>query len=92
MTPSTFDTLSAARDLQAKGIGAEQAEAIVNAIQQSSGNHVTSGQIDARFSDLRAHIDTEIARLSASLYRALWLQGAAIVGILAGLLTLTRGA
>ena len=90
MTPSTFDTPSAARELQARGIGAEQAEAIVKSIRQSSGDHVTSDQFDAHFSDLRAHIDTELARLSAAIYRASWLQGAAIVGVLAGLLTLTR--
>ena len=109
MAASKFDTLGAARDLEATGIGAGQAEAIVNVIRKSSGEQVTADQFDARFAgidarfagidarfaeidvrfaELRAHIDTGLERQSATLHRALWLQGGAIVGVLAGLFTI----
>ena len=109
MAASKFDTLGAARELEATGIGAGQAEAIVNVIRKSSGEQVTADQFDARFAgidarfagidvrfaeidvrfaELRAHIDTGLERQSATLHRALWLQGGAIVGVLAGLFTI----
>ena len=116
MAASKFDTLGAARELEATGIGAGQAEAIVNVIRKSSGEQVTADQFDARFAgidarfagidarfaeidvrfaeidvrfaELRAHIDTGLERQSATLHRALWLQGGAIVGVLAGLYTI----
>ena len=109
MAASKFDTLGAARELEATGIGAGQAEAIVNVIRKSSGEQVTADQLDARFAgidarfagidvrfaeidvrfaELRAHIDTGLERQSATLHRALWLQGGAIVGVLAGLFTI----
>ncbi len=109
MAASKFGTLGAARELEATGIGAGQAEAIVNVIRKSSGEQVTADQFDARFAgidarfagidarfaeidvrfaELRAHIDTGLERQSATLHRALWLQGGAIVGVLAGLFTI----
>ena len=102
MAASKFDTLGAARELEATGIGAGQAEAIVNVIRKSSGEQVTADQFDARFAgidvrfaeidvhfaELRAHIDTGLERQSATFHRALWLQGGAIVGVLAGLFTI----
>ena len=47
--------------------------------------------VDGRFSEQRAYIDMGLARLSAVFYRALWLQGAAIVGVLVGLYTFAGG-
>ena len=35
---------------------------------------------------MRAHIDTSISALRADLYRALWIQGAGLVAIMAGLM------
>ena len=57
MATSTFDTLSVARELEAKGIEPDQAEAIVKAIRRSAGDHISAGQFDARFSEQRAYID-----------------------------------
>ena len=124
MATSTFDTLSVARELEAKGIEPDQAEAIVKAIRRSAGDHISAGQFDARFSEQRAciggrfseqqtyiggrfseqqtyidgrfseqraYIDTGLARQSAVFYRALWLQGAAIVSVLAALYALVGG-
>ena len=39
MNTATFDTLSAARSLEAAGIESKQAEAIVGAIRSSTGKH-----------------------------------------------------
>lgn len=47
--------------------------------------------IDQGFAELRAHIDAGFAAQEAKLYRALWLQGAAIVGVLTGLVGLVAG-
>ena len=102
MANSTFDTLSVARELESKGIEPDQAEVIVKAIRRSSGDHISADQFDARFSEQqtyvggrfseqRAYIDMGLARLSAVFYRALWLQGAAIVGVLVGLYTFAGG-
>ena len=113
MATSTFDTLSVARELEAKGIEPGQAEAIVKAIRRSAGDHMSAGQFDARFSEQRtyidgrfseqrtdidgrfseqrAYIDTGLARQSAVFYRALWLQGAAIISVLAALYALVGG-
>ena len=109
MAAGAFDTLTAMRELQAAGIQAGQAEAIVTAIHRSSGEHVSAselksemaelrGHVDVSVSalrselaELRAHIDTSIAGLRGELYRALWLQAAAIVGTLTALDTLLGG-
>ena len=102
MANSTFDTLSVARELEAKGIEPDQAEAIVKAIRRSSGDHISADRFDARFSEQqayidgrlseqRAYIDTGLARQSAVFYRALWVQGAAIISVLAALYALMGG-
>ena len=98
MASSTFDTLSAARELESKGFEPDQAEAIVFTVRQSSGDHITADQFDARFSEMRAYVDSgltavraHIDRQSAMFHRALWIQGVAIVGVLAGLYALAGG-
>ena len=74
----------------------------MNTIQRSTGDLVTSDQfetrnaemrtyVDGRFAELRATIDKGFAAQEAKLYRALWLQGAAIVGVLTGLVGLVAG-
>lgn len=59
MAASTFDTLGAARELEATGIDADQAEAIINVIRKSSGEQVTAEQFDTRF----AEVDTRFAEV-----------------------------
>ncbi len=59
VTTQLFDTLAAARELQAAGIGERQAAAIVNAIQGATGDHL------ATKADLE-HLGT---RTRAELYR-----------------------
>ena len=70
MNTGTFNPLSAAQDLEAAGIERQHAEAIAKAI-----NH----------GDERADRKADNASLRADLYRALWIQGGAIVAILTAL-------
>ena len=69
MTSPSFDTFSAARALEAAGVERPQAEAIVSAIGHS-GEYTTKADLVA---------------LEARMYRALWIQGGAVVGILTAL-------
>ena len=47
--------------------------------------------IDGRLAEQRAYIDTGLARESAVFDRALWVQGAAIISVLAALYALMGG-
>ena len=42
LSMSTFDTLAAAQDLQAAGIGERQATAIVGAMREATGEHLAT--------------------------------------------------
>ena len=46
MSASTFDTLTAARDLEAAGVERSQAEAIAKAIRDDQGDLATKADID----------------------------------------------
>ena len=78
MTASTFDALAAARDLEAAGIERGQAEALAMQLRTVAG-----ASHDALAT--RADLTNEVAVLRADLYRALWIQGGAIVAILTAL-------
>ena len=69
---AAFDTLNAARRLEAAGMQRDQAETIVDVIRQGHGELVTTG-------DLSGHLSA----LEARLYRALWIQAAGIIVVLA---------
>ncbi len=43
---TTARALNAARELEAKGLAPDQAEAIADAVRQSSGAHVTADQFN----------------------------------------------
>ena len=62
----TFDTLSAARALQAAGIEDEHAAAIVGAIRLAVSDLVTAERFEAGLAELRAHTDTRLAELRAN--------------------------
>ena len=78
MLATTFDPLAAARDLKAAGFEQEQAEALAAQLRDAAG---------ADHADLatKADIAAIEARMTATLYRALWIQGGAIVAILTAL-------
>ena len=73
MPSPLFDALSAARALEAAGVERPQAEAIASAIGHS-GEYATKA---------------DLAALESRMYRALWIQGGAIVGIITALNLLT---
>ena len=52
MTTGTFDTLSAARELEAAGVERRQAETIAKAIRDGQGDLVTKDHLDAKLADL----------------------------------------
>ena len=81
MTSGTFNPLTTARDLEAAGFERRQAEALAEAM-----HHTVDRDALATKADL-AHFatKTDLAGLRADLYRALWIQGGAIVAILTAL-------
>ena len=83
MASPSFDTFSAARALEAAGVERSQAETIASAIAHT-GELATKhdvGALKADFSSLKA----DLSNLEARMYRALWIQGGAIVAILTAL-------
>ena len=78
MTDSTFNPLEAARDLEAAGIEAEHAEAIAEGMRRA-------GSADRDEFATKAALAALEARMTTTLYRALWFQGGAIIAILTAL-------
>ena len=78
MTGTTFDSLTAARDLEAAGFERRQAEALAKAMRDVAG-------ADREEFATKADLTTAVAVLRADLYRALWIQGGAVVAILTAL-------
>ena len=74
MTATNFDALQAAHDLEAAGIERRQAEAIAASMRDAAGADREQFATKA-----------DLAELRADLYRALWIQGGAIVAILTAL-------
>ena len=74
MTATNFDALQAAHDLEAAGIERRQAEAIAASMRDAAGADREQFATKA-----------DLAVLRADLYRALWIQGGAIVAILTAL-------
>ena len=87
MASPSFDTFSAARALEAAGVERSQAETIASAIAHT-GETATNHDVRALKSDissLKSESKADLANLEARMYRALWIQGGAIVGIIAAL-------
>ena len=81
---AVFDTHAAVRGLEAACIDTKHAEAIVETMR------------DARTADTdqlatKADLKANLAEFRADLYRALWIQGGAIVAIIAGFVTILSG-
>ena len=81
---AVFDTHAAVRGLEAAGLETAHAEAIVETMRA-----VRAADVDqlATKADLKAGL----AELRADLYRALWIQGGAVVAIIAGFVTILAG-
>ena len=76
----TFDTLTAARKLEAAGMDRKHAEAVAAAIRQGQGALVTT-----------ADLPVLLSALETRLYRTLWLQAAGIVVTIAALAGIAVG-
>ena len=85
MSAAAFDTLTAARDLEAAGIECRQAEAIAKAIAKAINHGDERAATKADLATAIAELKADNASLRADLYRALWIQGGAIVAILTAL-------
>ena len=90
MNATTFDTHQAVRRLEAAGIETRQAEAIVSEMRDAVGVDLTDFATKADLADFATKTDlarlrADLAALEARMYRALWIQGGAIVAILTAL-------
>ena len=89
MLATAFDPLAAARDLKAAGFAPEQAEALAAQLRAAAGaDHAdlaTKADIESLRAETKAGLETHRAETKADLYRALWIQGGAIVAILTAL-------
>ena len=81
MNATTFDTHQAVRRLEAAGIETRQAEAIVSEMRDAASSDLADFATKSDLAVLRA----DLAALEARMYRALWIQGGAIVAILTAL-------
>ena len=84
MTGTTMDTHTIVRELQNTGFKVDQAEAITRAIRSFF-------QLDQDRAIIKEHLDLEIAKLRGDLYRAMLIQGGAIVAIITGVNAITGG-
>ena len=85
MTASTFNPLAAARALEAAGVERGQAEAHAEALRQAATADRDEFATKADLDNLRSQLRADLASLEGRMYRALWLQGAGIVAVLAAL-------
>ena len=76
-----FDTLGAAKTLREAGFDQSQAEGVAGVVRDGRAGLATKADIAAVRADLRA----DIAALRADIYRALRMQGAGLVAVMAAL-------
>ena len=85
MSASAFDTLAAARDLEAAGLEKRHAEAIVAAIRSGHGDLATKSDIAAVKSDVAA-VKSDVAAVRSELGVIRW-----VLGVLAAVSLATFG-
>ena len=76
MSTATFDTLTTARELEAAGVERRQAEAHAEALRRAVSADREQLATKADLAELRA----DLAGLETRMYRALWIQAAALIG------------
>ena len=76
-----FDTLAYTQTLKAAGVEEKQAEALAAAARDSQAGLATKAHLDALRAELRADNAALRADMRSDLYRALWIQTGAIVGL-----------
>ena len=88
MNATTFDTLAAARDLEAAGVERHQAEAIADTVRQAINADRDALATQADLAGLESRIDAKLEALEGRIYRALWIQGIGIVAIIGGFIAI----
>ena len=84
MIASTFDTLTAARKLEAAGIERRHAEAHAEALREAA----TADRDELATKGDLAVLRGDIEALEGRIYRALWIQGIGIVAIIGGFIAI----
>ena len=79
MNGTTFDALTATRTLRDAGLDERQAEAVAGVVRHAVGADRDTLATKTDIADLRA----DLATLRADVYRALWIQGAGLVAVMA---------
>ena len=88
MSAAAFDTLSAARDLEAAGIDRNHAEAIAKVVHHGDERAATKADLDTAITGLKADLDTAITGLKAATKADLY---TAIVSLKADMLKVAIG-
>ena len=73
----TLGTHATIRELEDAGMDSRQPEAVIAAISRSDAELATKADLKAGITNLKA----EITNLKSEVFRALWIQGAGLVGI-----------
>ena len=80
MNAVAFDTYTAAKRLRDAGFDERQAEAAVSMVRDAAGADREQLATKADLDALESRVDAKLASLEARMYRALWIQAAAIIG------------
>ena len=98
MASAEFDTLAETRELQAAGIEAAHAEAIVSTLRRTTDGLLTESRFKAEMAEQTAKLEKRLgenivatAELKSEIYRYLWLHGSMIVLVLTSLYTMVEG-
>lgn len=88
-----FDAQRAARRLTDAGMEPRAATGVADLVDDATTGLATEAsllEVRAEIARLEGKLEASVAELRADLYRALWLQGAAIVGAVAAVMTIVR--
>ena len=80
MSIATFDTLTTARELEAAGVERRQAEAHAEALRRAVSADRDEFATKADLAGVRDVLRADLTGLEARMYRALWIQAAALIG------------
>ena len=83
MSAGAFDTLSAARELEAAGVERSQAEAIAKAIRDGQGELVTKADLAALEARIDKRLAEQIGDLKVQIAPVKWAAYTAAAGIVA---------
>ena len=80
MTATAFNPLATARELEAAGIERRQAEAIAEGMREAADAAANADRADRADFAMKADLAAGLAGLESRMYRAFWIQAAALIG------------